>query len=623
MLWNEYKELIKKKILKKEFNSLEMLEILNKKVLNQVEKKEIITDIRKICKAKNSTDEEIEKEKDINRQMRLLYKQLLVYLTGYLEDYCDFLLEIKELNDYKELVHMFLQARSMQIENPCIVSERSNNIFDEIDTKIYNLCREKKNVNTTHLRYELRENNMTVIIISKMEDEIDLDNLKEVCKQMYEICGKNIIVINTNDYVTENNTMPLLLPFFKEKDILEEKEELFFDNVKVQYISVQNLVEETLQMDMLIDYIREVKPYYVVNFGGINYFAKLVNAVVPTLTLTTNEQEKCTSFNTTITCKEDIKKGIKEYKYKADTYDYDFIENIKKHIVKVDKSKWVKTEPLVSVCTLVYNHELFLQEMLNGALMQKTSFPFEIIIHDDCSTDLSAKVIEEYQKVYPEIVYPVYQKRNINSLEVNIMEKIVYPKSRGKYIAWCEGDDYWTDENKLEIQVSYMEGNPDVAGTFHEALLKTKNGDFIEHGGREPEEKDYDTSYCISKSATRIDTATVVFNKEKVLPLPYFSKYAKTEDYLLFITISLRGKFHYFSKIMGVYRMSDNNWSSTVLNNPKKYKEFTMREIKWLLELNDYTDGKYYNEIAKVIAVRGADLVRVIEYEEVLDSIRK
>ncbi len=156
-MWNEYKELIKKKILKKEFNSLEMLEILNKKVLNQVEKKEIITDIRKICKAKNSTDEEIEKVKDINRQMRLLYKQLLVYLTGYLEDYCDFLLEIKELNDYKELVHMFLQARSMQIENPCIVSERSNNIFDEIDTKIYNLCREKKNVNTTHLRYELRE----------------------------------------------------------------------------------------------------------------------------------------------------------------------------------------------------------------------------------------------------------------------------------------------------------------------------------------------------------------------------------------------------------------------------------------------------------------------------------
>ena len=68
--------------------------------------------------------------------------------------------------------------------------------------------------------------------------------------------------------------------------------------------------------------------------------------------------------------------------------------------------------------------------------------------------------------------------------------------------------------------------------------------------------------------------------------------------------------------------MSDNNWSSTILNNPKKYKEFSMGEIRWLFDLNEYTDGKYYNEIAKVIAVRGRDLARVIEYEEALDMIK-
>ncbi len=622
MEWKEYKEIIKEKIIKDEFISSEMLEIFNKDVLYQTDENEIIEDIRSMKNIEKKLESDSTSEKILVNKIRLLFKQLLVYLTGLSGDYYDFLQEIKEVDDYKELVYLFLQARSMQIENTNIVSKESDAIFSDIDTKIYNLCRERKNANTSHLRYELRENNAVVIIISKMEDEIDLENLEEVCKYTYEICGKNIIVINTNDYVTENHNQPLLLPFFKRKDILEGKEEFSFGSTKVQYISVQNLAEEALQMDMLIDYIREIKPYYIINFGGINYFARMVNSVVPTLTLTTNKQEECTSFNMVVTSKEDINKGIKEYKFKADSYDYDFIEEIKKHIVKVDKSNWVGSEILVSVFTLSYNHEPFLQEMLNGALMQKTSFPFEIVINDDCSTDLSAKIIKAYQDEYPEIVHPLYQKQNLCSLGVDFTDKILYPNTKGKYIALCEGDDYWIDENKLEIQVKYMEDNPDVAGTFHDAYMKMKDGKFIEHSDRKLEEADYDTSYCIRKSPTRIDTATIVYNKEKVLPIPYFSKYAKTGDYLLCITISLRGKFHYFPRVMGVYRMSDNNWSSTVLKDPKKYKEYAMGEIRWLLDLNEYTDGKYYNEIAKVIAVRGRHLARVIEYEEVLDMIK-
>ena len=219
MEWKEYKEIIKEKIIKDEFISSEMLEIFNKDVLCQTDESEIIEDIRSMKNIEKKLESDSTSEKILVNKIRLLFKQLLVYLTGLSGDYYDFLQEIKEVDDYKELVYLFLQARSMQIENTNIVSKESDAIFSDIDTKIYNLCRERKNADTTHLRYELRGNNAVVIIISKMEDEIDLENLEEVCKYTYEICGKNIIVINTNDYVTENNNQPLLLPFFKGKDI--------------------------------------------------------------------------------------------------------------------------------------------------------------------------------------------------------------------------------------------------------------------------------------------------------------------------------------------------------------------------------------------------------------------
>lgn len=121
--------------------------------------------------------------------------------------------------------------------------------------------------------------------------------------------------------------------------------------------------------------------------------------------------------------------------------------------------------PLVSIRCTVYNHEPFLRQCLDGFVMQQTTFPFEAVVHDDASTDASASIIREYAKKYPDIIKPIYETENQYSKHdgslARIMDAAMHPAS--KYIALCEGDDYWTDPLKLQKQVDFFESHPEFA----------------------------------------------------------------------------------------------------------------------------------------------------------------
>ncbi|MDZ7755179.1 glycosyltransferase [Rhodohalobacter sp.] len=125
------------------------------------------------------------------------------------------------------------------------------------------------------------------------------------------------------------------------------------------------------------------------------------------------------------------------------------------------------TAPIVSICSLAYNHENFVRDCLEGFLMQETTFPVEIIIHDDASTDKTADIIREYSEKYPDLITAILQKENKYSQGIRPMSEYIFPKARGKYIALCEGDDYWTDPQKIQKQVGFMEKNPEVVLTYH------------------------------------------------------------------------------------------------------------------------------------------------------------
>lgn len=116
--------------------------------------------------------------------------------------------------------------------------------------------------------------------------------------------------------------------------------------------------------------------------------------------------------------------------------------------------------PLASICCITYNHASYIQEAIDSFLMQKTTFPFEILVHDDASTDGTTEILLGYAKKYPDIIKPIIQTKNQYTKCGLINPRFVFPKAKGKYIALCEGDDYWTDPSKLQKQVSFLENNP-------------------------------------------------------------------------------------------------------------------------------------------------------------------
>ena len=134
-------------------------------------------------------------------------------------------------------------------------------------------------------------------------------------------------------------------------------------------------------------------------------------------------------------------------------------------------------EILVSVCTLTYNHEAYLRDTLEGILMQKVDFPMEILVNDDASTDGTRAILREYAEKYPDLIRPFYQDVNLYSQGKDLCLEVLYPAARGKYIALCEGDDYWTDPDKLQMQVDFLEAHPEYTACVHDTLVRYCSGE--------------------------------------------------------------------------------------------------------------------------------------------------
>ena len=134
-----------------------------------------------------------------------------------------------------------------------------------------------------------------------------------------------------------------------------------------------------------------------------------------------------------------------------------------------------RIKPKVVIACITYNHEAYLRDALNGFVMQKTDFPFVAIVHDDASTDNTAKIIKEFAEKYPNIILPIYEKENQyskkNGNPAGIMRSAMLATG-AKYIALCEGDDFWMDPNKLQIQIDLMQKDPKITLSFHSVLEK-------------------------------------------------------------------------------------------------------------------------------------------------------
>jgi glycosyltransferase involved in cell wall biosynthesis len=148
--------------------------------------------------------------------------------------------------------------------------------------------------------------------------------------------------------------------------------------------------------------------------------------------------------------------------------------------VRIIDQKWDKeVVPLVSICCVAFNHGPYIRESIEGFLMQETTFPVEILIHDDASTDNTAEVIRDYEARYPHLIKAIYQTENQYSRGHKPYPSFVLPRARGKYIATCEGDDYWVDPRQLQIQAEFLDRNPQFVMCHHDAEIIDEDGNTV------------------------------------------------------------------------------------------------------------------------------------------------
>lgn len=133
--------------------------------------------------------------------------------------------------------------------------------------------------------------------------------------------------------------------------------------------------------------------------------------------------------------------------------------------------------PIVSICCITYNHEKYIKETLKSLVNQKTTFEYEIIVHDDASTDNTRNIIEEFRKKYPDLIKTIYQDTNQYSQKIRILYEHVIPNVNTNYLAFCEGDDYWVDKNKLQIQFDFLEQNLEYSSCFHGVVKVNISGE--------------------------------------------------------------------------------------------------------------------------------------------------
>lgn len=215
-----------------------------------------------------------------------------------------------------------------------------------------------------------------------------------------------------------------------------------------------------------------------------------------------------------------------------------------------------QAEPLVSVVSITYNHEQFISQMIEGVLMQQTTFPIELILAEDRSTDRTRDIILEYQKMHPELIRIIMSESNIGAVD---NEKRAMFAARWKYIAICEGDDYWTDPLKLQKQVDFLESNPDFSVCFHRCKhhnLETNEwyedqaNVLFGHGSLEGIE--ITTEMFFKHWITQ--PLSIVFRKD-AFDLDLIQEYSHYRDMHLIYHLLQKGRGYLFSFFGGVYNV--------------------------------------------------------------------
>jgi len=223
----------------------------------------------------------------------------------------------------------------------------------------------------------------------------------------------------------------------------------------------------------------------------------------------------------------------------------------------------MKEAPLVSVHMITYNHEAYIGRAIEGVLHQKTDYKYELVIGEDSSLDATREKCEQYASAYPGIIRLLPSEHNLGMMP---NADRVTAACAGKYISLCEGDDYWTDPEKLQKQVSFLENNPEYGMVYTDIRTVDSNGDEIEHPLFNSIRKRYGEGYIFTEllKGNFIGTCSVMYRKD-LIPETAGDKdrYWFIYDYWLWLRIASKSKVHFLNEVTSAYRIHDNNITRT------------------------------------------------------------
>ncbi len=272
----------------------------------------------------------------------------------------------------------------------------------------------------------------------------------------------------------------------------------------------------------------------------------------------------------------------------------------------------------VSICCTAYNHERYIRQCLDGFVNQRTAFPFEVIVHDDASTDATAQIIREYAEKYPHIIKPILQTENQYSQNVDVTADYIFPAMQGKYIAFCEGDDYWADLDKLQLQYDLMEANPLCAISVHPVLqIHAQTGDALGIWGARGESRVLSTEEFLQ-----------IYGNRSECPFHVSSYFIRREAYGVFmhervstktrisfsdvpcqLWCALQGSVGYIDRVMSHYRvMAAGSWNTRNQNPGAKIKK-DLENLRLIDYFNEYSGQKYAQLVQPRVFAAKADIL--------------
>jgi glycosyltransferase involved in cell wall biosynthesis len=241
----------------------------------------------------------------------------------------------------------------------------------------------------------------------------------------------------------------------------------------------------------------------------------------------------------------------------------------------------------LSVCMITYKHEEFISQAILGVLNQEVNFDFELLIFDDNSPDNTHKVVQEIISNHPKgsVINYIINVKNLGIVP-NFQKALLH--CRGKYIALCEGDDYWIDKQKLSKQLLFLENNKEYIACFHNAYIKKENSIIGSYSKRDKPGK-ISIGSIIEIGGGIFPTASLVFKNPFFFDFPNLESFI-SGDRMLILNLVNQGEFYYFADFMSVYRIHNLGVYSSIQNNDLKISKVYLSNIYLL----NYFQNKYY-----------------------------